>query len=128
MIAYSISGRGQSPEKVTCIDLFYLCSMDRGTINVPHLLEQYLFRHSEGRKSGARLSGGHFIGRLAMHFGLVSDDGLRGLQVVTRELPLIDLHELWVGSNFDEYEDTWDGYPRDQEMWVAGNKTASVVC
>ncbi|GKA87886.1 hypothetical protein Tco_0809650 [Tanacetum coccineum] len=35
----------------------------------------------KGRKSRARLSGGHFIGRLAMHFGLVSDEGLRGLQV-----------------------------------------------
>ncbi|GJZ20795.1 retrovirus-related pol polyprotein from transposon TNT 1-94 [Tanacetum coccineum] len=56
MIAYSISGRGQAPEKC-------------------------LFRHTEGRKSGARLSGGYFIGRLAMHFGLVSDEGLRGLQV-----------------------------------------------
>nr|GEW85030.1 hypothetical protein [Tanacetum cinerariifolium] len=49
MIAYSISGRGQTPEK--------------------------------GRKSKARLSGGHFIGSLAMHFRLVSDEGLRGLQV-----------------------------------------------
>ncbi|GKD27731.1 hypothetical protein Tco_1233945 [Tanacetum coccineum] len=94
MIAYSISGRGQTPEKLTGIDLFYLRSMDRGTINVPHLLAQYLFRHAEGRKSRSTLSGGNFIGRLAMHFGLVSDDRLRGLQVVTRELPLIDLHEL----------------------------------
>ncbi|GJZ63348.1 ty3-gypsy retrotransposon protein [Tanacetum coccineum] len=49
MIAYSISGRGQAPEK--------------------------------GKKSGERLSGGHFIGRLAMHFGLVTDEGLKGLQV-----------------------------------------------
>ncbi|GJV83983.1 hypothetical protein Tco_1523881 [Tanacetum coccineum] len=32
---------------------------------------QYSFRHAKGRKSGARLSGGHFIGRLAMHFGLL---------------------------------------------------------
>ncbi|GJU05452.1 hypothetical protein Tco_1121882 [Tanacetum coccineum] len=55
MIAYNISSRGQA-------------------------LEKYLFRHAEGRKSGARLSGGHFIGHLAMHFGLVSDEGLRGLQ------------------------------------------------
>ncbi|GKC12832.1 hypothetical protein Tco_1009614 [Tanacetum coccineum] len=55
--------------------------MDHWTINVPHLLAQYLFRHAKGRKSGARLSGGHFIGRLAMHFGLVSNEGLRGLQV-----------------------------------------------
>ncbi|GJU93083.1 hypothetical protein Tco_1317839 [Tanacetum coccineum] len=81
MIAYSISGRGQAPEKVTGVDLFHLCSMDRGTTNFPHLLAWYLFRHTEGRKSGARLSGGYFIGRLAMHFGLVSDEGLRGLQV-----------------------------------------------
>ncbi|GKF94687.1 hypothetical protein Tco_0284387 [Tanacetum coccineum] len=71
MIAYSIFGRGQTPEKVTGIDLFYLRNMDRGTINVPHPLAQYLFRHAKGRKSGARLSGGHFIGCLAMHFGLL---------------------------------------------------------
>ncbi|GKF72315.1 hypothetical protein Tco_0208429, partial [Tanacetum coccineum] len=59
-----------------------------------YLLAQYLFRHAEGRNSGARLSGGHFIGCLTAHFGLVSDQGLRGLSVVTCELPLIDLHEL----------------------------------
>ncbi|GJT52343.1 hypothetical protein Tco_0978500 [Tanacetum coccineum] len=94
MIAYSTSGRGQAPEKVIGVDLFYLRSMDHGTINVPHLLAQYLFRHAKGRKSGARLSGGHFIRCLALHFRLVSDEGLRGLLVVTRELPLIDLHEL----------------------------------
>ncbi|GKB31297.1 hypothetical protein Tco_0870698 [Tanacetum coccineum] len=35
-----------------------------------------------GRKSGARLSGGHFIGRLAAHFGLVGDQGLRERQQV----------------------------------------------
>ncbi|GJX20634.1 hypothetical protein Tco_0223311 [Tanacetum coccineum] len=65
LISYNISGRGR-----------------------------HLKRHTEGRKSGARLFGGHFIGRLAHHFGLVSDDGLRGLSVVARELPLIDMGEL----------------------------------
>ncbi|GJU89946.1 hypothetical protein Tco_1302369 [Tanacetum coccineum] len=100
-----------APEKVTGVDLFYLRSMDRETTNVPHLLTQYLFRHAEGRKSGARLSGGHFIGHLAMHFGLVSDEGLRGLQVVTRELPLIDLHELGRINIYTRYGDTW--------AWVA---------
>ncbi|GJW46477.1 hypothetical protein Tco_0078123 [Tanacetum coccineum] len=55
---------------------------------------RHLKRYAEGRKSGARLSGGHFIGRLAHHFGLVSDDGLRGLSVMTHELPLIDMGEL----------------------------------
>ncbi|GJU89605.1 hypothetical protein Tco_1302028 [Tanacetum coccineum] len=53
LISYSIFGRGQAPEK--------------------------LFRHDKGRKSEARLSEGHFIGRLAEHFGLVSDEGLMGL-------------------------------------------------
>ncbi|GJY04918.1 hypothetical protein Tco_0370858 [Tanacetum coccineum] len=51
-------------------------------------------RAEKGRKSGARLSGGHFIGRLAAHFRLVGDHGLRGLVVVVSELPVIDLHEL----------------------------------
>ncbi|GKA22901.1 hypothetical protein Tco_0708863 [Tanacetum coccineum] len=90
-LCFYISGRGQAPEKVTTTDLFYLRSMDRGTANVLYLLAQYLFMHVEGRKSGARLSGEHFIGRLAHHFGLVSDDGLRGLSFVTCELPLIDM-------------------------------------
>ncbi|GKC33542.1 hypothetical protein Tco_1045926 [Tanacetum coccineum] len=123
MIAYSISGRGQAPEKVTGVDLFYLRSMDRGTTNVPHLLAQYLFRHAEGRKSGARLSGGHFIGRLAMHFGLVSDEGLRGLQVVTRELPLIDLHELGRLNICSRFGDTWAWVapgPERQQVAAAG--------
>ncbi|GKC94325.1 hypothetical protein Tco_1159767, partial [Tanacetum coccineum] len=55
MIDCSISSRGPAPKK-------------------------YLFRHAEGRKSGARLSVGYFIGRLAA-LGLVSDQGLRGLLV-----------------------------------------------
>nr|GEY35960.1 hypothetical protein [Tanacetum cinerariifolium] len=86
-------------------------SMDHGTANVPRLLAQYLFRHAEGRKSGASLSGGHFIWRLVTHFGLVSDEGLRGLQVVTRELPLIDLHELGGLNICSRFGDTW--------AWVA---------
>ncbi|GJU78854.1 hypothetical protein Tco_1275924 [Tanacetum coccineum] len=68
--------------------------MDRVVANVPYMLAQYLFRHAEGRKSDARLSGGYFIRRLAHHFGLVSDDGLRGLSVVAHELSLIDMGEL----------------------------------
>ncbi|GJU38169.1 hypothetical protein Tco_1186523 [Tanacetum coccineum] len=71
MIAYSISGKGQTPKKMIDVDLFYLRSMDRGTTNVSHLLAHYLFRHVKGRKSRARLSGGHFIRRLVMHFRLL---------------------------------------------------------
>nr|GEW60103.1 hypothetical protein [Tanacetum cinerariifolium] len=84
MIACSISGKRQAPEKVTSVDLFYLRTMDRGTANIPYLLAKYLFRHAEGRKSGARLLGGHVIGHLAAHFGLVDDQGLRGFSVVVR--------------------------------------------
>ncbi|GKD15369.1 hypothetical protein Tco_1199776, partial [Tanacetum coccineum] len=111
---------GQAPKKVTGVDLFYLRSMDRGTANVPHLLVQYLFRHDEGRKSEAMLSGGHFIGRLAMHFGLVSDEGL---QVVIRELLLIDLHELGRLNIYSRNGDTWAWVaqgPERQQVAAAG--------
>ncbi|GKE20029.1 hypothetical protein Tco_1431541 [Tanacetum coccineum] len=77
MISCTIYGRGQAPKKVTDTDLSYLKIMDQGTTNVPYLLAQYLFTHAEGRKSGGRLSGKHFSGRLAAHFSLVSDEGLR---------------------------------------------------
>ncbi|GKA67859.1 hypothetical protein Tco_0767776 [Tanacetum coccineum] len=85
--------------------------MDRGTANVPYLLAQYWFRHAEGRKSNARLSGGHFIRSLAHHFGLVSDDRLRGLSIMTRELPLIDMGELVKLNICREIGDDW--------AWVA---------
>ncbi|GJU93212.1 hypothetical protein Tco_1317968 [Tanacetum coccineum] len=111
MITYSISGRGLAPEKVTGVDLFYLRNMDQGTTNVPYLLAQYLFSHVEGRKSRARLSGGHFIRRLAAHFGLVNDQWLRGLSVVASQLPVIDLHELDRLNICLRFGDTW--------AWVA---------
>ncbi|GKE00140.1 hypothetical protein Tco_1388123, partial [Tanacetum coccineum] len=107
LISYSISGRGQAPEKVTATDLFYLHSMDRGAANVLYLLAQYLFRHAEGIKSSARLSEGYFIRRLAHHFGLVSDDGLRGLSVVARELPLNDMGELVKLNIYMDLGDDW---------------------
>nr|GEW93272.1 hypothetical protein [Tanacetum cinerariifolium] len=100
-----------APEKVTATNLLYLRSIDRGIANVSYLLAQYLFRHTEGRKSGARLSRGHFIGRLARHFGLVSDDRLRGLSVMTRKLSLIDIGELVKLSICIEIGDDW--------AWVA---------
>ncbi|GKB25197.1 hypothetical protein Tco_0864598 [Tanacetum coccineum] len=98
-------------EKVIVTDLFYLRSIDRKATNVSYLLVQYLFRHTEGRESGVRLSRGHFIRHLAHHFGLVSDDGLRGLSVVTRELPLIDMGELVKLNICMEVGDDW--------AWVA---------
>ncbi|GJU91991.1 hypothetical protein Tco_1304414 [Tanacetum coccineum] len=62
-----------------------------------------------GEEERGQVSGGHFIGRLAMHFGLVIDERLRGLQVVTRELPLIDLHELGRLNICRESEDACPG-------------------
>ncbi|GKC11639.1 hypothetical protein Tco_1008421 [Tanacetum coccineum] len=82
MITYSISGRGQALEK-----------------------------HTKGRKNGARLSRGHFIRRLAAHFGLVSDEGLLGLIVIAREPPLIDMDELVKLNICVRIGDTWS--------WVA---------
>ncbi|GKB85225.1 hypothetical protein Tco_0957497 [Tanacetum coccineum] len=81
MIACSIFGKGQGAEKVTRVDLFYLRTINRRTANVLHILAQYLFHHAEGRKCRGRLSGGYFIGWLAVHFGLSSDEGLSGLSV-----------------------------------------------
>ncbi|GJW80612.1 hypothetical protein Tco_0144587 [Tanacetum coccineum] len=107
MIACTISGRGQGPKKVIGVDLFYLQTMDQGTANVLYLLAQYLFKHAEGRKSGARLSGGYFIRRLTKHFGLVSDEGLRGLTIISQELPMIDLHELARLNICGRLGDTW---------------------
>ncbi|GJU11139.1 hypothetical protein Tco_1133535 [Tanacetum coccineum] len=107
LISYNISGRGQAPEKVTATDLFYLRIMDRGTANFMYLLAQYLFMHAKGRKSCARLSGGHFIGCLAHHRGLVSDDGLRGLSIVTYELPLIDMGKIVKLNICMEVGDDW---------------------
>ncbi|GJR57569.1 hypothetical protein Tco_1499731 [Tanacetum coccineum] len=55
---FSTCRRGQAPEKVTTTDLFYLRSMDEGTIvNVPYLVAYYLFKHASGRKQGAKMSG-----------------------------------------------------------------------
>ncbi|GJS01110.1 hypothetical protein Tco_0317618 [Tanacetum coccineum] len=71
MIACSIFGRGQGAKKVIGVDLFYLRTMDRGTINVPYLLAQYLFRHAEGRKSGARI-------QLLIYMSLLGSTSVRG--------------------------------------------------
>nr|GEV11035.1 hypothetical protein [Tanacetum cinerariifolium] len=124
------SGRDflEAHEKVTATGVFYLCSMHQGAANVPYLLAQYFFSHAEGRKSGVRLSGGHFIGCLAHHFGLVSDDGLRGLSVVTHELPLIDIGELVKLNIYREIGDDWAWVapgPERQQVAAAGAPKAA---
>ncbi|GJS21776.1 hypothetical protein Tco_0450408 [Tanacetum coccineum] len=79
--------------------------------------------HAEGRKSRARMSVGHFIGRLADHFGLVSDEGLIGLSVITRVLLVIDLHQLCKFNICVRLGDTWAWValgPERQQVAAAG--------
>nr|GEZ19709.1 Ras-related protein RABH1b [Tanacetum cinerariifolium] len=116
-------GSERALEKVTATNLFYLRSMDRGETNIPYLLAQYLFRHVEGRKNGVKLSGGHFIRRLAHHFGLVSDDGLRGLSVVACELPLIDMGELVKLNICMKIGDDWAWAPQSPLPPSAAGRT-----
>nr|GEW95177.1 hypothetical protein [Tanacetum cinerariifolium] len=73
--------------------------------------------------------GGHFIRRLAAHFGLVSDKGLRGLSIIAQEFLVIDLHKFtrlnicsrlgdtwsWVAQGPERQQDTTAGTPRAAE-------------
>ncbi|GKB30537.1 hypothetical protein Tco_0869938 [Tanacetum coccineum] len=77
LIACSIAGRSQAPEKVTVTNLFYLRGMNVGSVNVPYLLARYLRLFAARKKSGALISGGQFVARLAEHFGLLTEERLR---------------------------------------------------
>ncbi|GJY33660.1 retrotransposon protein, putative, ty1-copia subclass [Tanacetum coccineum] len=66
---------------------------------------------SERRQAPKKVIRRTFYWRLAHHFGLVSDDGLRGLLVMARELPLIDMGELVKLNICMEIGDDW--------AWVA---------
>ncbi|GJS21382.1 hypothetical protein Tco_0450014 [Tanacetum coccineum] len=94
MMAHSIAGRSQAPEKVTVTDLFYLRGLDVGSINIPYLLARYLRRFVAGRKSRAHIFGRQFMGRLAQHFGLLTTEILRGLTVIAPDLQMIDMAKL----------------------------------
>ncbi|GKA21215.1 hypothetical protein Tco_0701204 [Tanacetum coccineum] len=94
LIACSIAGRSQVLEKVTMIDLFYLRGMDIGSVNIPYLLDRYLRLFAAGRKSGAHISEGQFVARLADHFGLLIAEILGGLTIIAPELLVIDMAEL----------------------------------
>ncbi|GKF12238.1 hypothetical protein Tco_0050164, partial [Tanacetum coccineum] len=78
LIAFSIAGRSQAPEKVTVTDLFYLRGMDVDSVNVPYLLARYLRLFATRRKSEAHISGGQFVARLAEHFRLLTAEILGG--------------------------------------------------
>ncbi|GKA64328.1 hypothetical protein Tco_0763934 [Tanacetum coccineum] len=107
----SIAGRSQAPEKVTMTDLFYLRGLDVGSVNVPYLLARYLRSFAAGRISGAHISGGQFVARLAKHFGLLIVEILGGLMVISPELLIIDMGELVRLQICMEVDDIW--------AWVA---------
>ncbi|GKC44040.1 hypothetical protein Tco_1061762 [Tanacetum coccineum] len=111
LIACSIAGRSQAPEKVTVTDLFYLRGMDVDLVNVPYLLARYLRLFAAGRKSGAHISRGQFVARLAEHFGLLTAEILGGLTVIAPELPIIDMAKLVRLQIYAQFNDTW--------AWVA---------
>ncbi|GKA87264.1 hypothetical protein Tco_0808975 [Tanacetum coccineum] len=92
--ALHIAGRSQTPEKVIVTDLFYLRGMDVGSVNIPYLLARYLRLLALGRKRGAMISGGQFVARLAEHFGLLTEERLKGLTVILRDLLVIDMAKL----------------------------------
>ncbi|GJW35749.1 hypothetical protein Tco_0058669, partial [Tanacetum coccineum] len=93
LISCSIAGRSQALEKVTVTDLIYLRGMDVGSVNVPYLLARYLRLFAVGRKSGDLIFGGQLIARLAEHFGLLTEERLRGMTVIAPALSVIDMAE-----------------------------------
>ncbi|GJT67128.1 hypothetical protein Tco_1018608 [Tanacetum coccineum] len=106
LIACSIAGRSQAHEKVTVTNLFYLRGMDVGSVNVPYLLARYLRLFAVGRKSGAHISGGQFVARLAEHFRLLTAKILGGLTVISPELPIIDMTKLVRLQIYAQFDDT----------------------
>ncbi|GJX50365.1 hypothetical protein Tco_0277210 [Tanacetum coccineum] len=68
-------------------------------------------RFAAGRKSGALISGGQFIARLAEHFGLLTKERLQGLTVTAPALPIIDMTELVILQICVERDDTWAWVP-----------------
>nr|GFB79402.1 hypothetical protein [Tanacetum cinerariifolium] len=96
LIACSIAGRSQAPEKVTVTDLFYLRGIDVGSINIPYLLARYLRLFASGRKREAMISG---------------------------DLPVIDMAELVRQQICEELDDTWAWVapgPERQHVAAAG--------
>ncbi|GJU79136.1 hypothetical protein Tco_1276206 [Tanacetum coccineum] len=111
LIACSIAGRSQAPEKVTVTDLFYLRGMGVSSVNVPYVLARYLRFFAAGRNSGALIFGGEFVAQLAEHFGLLMEERLRGLTVIAPALPVINMAELVRLQICVKIDDTW--------AWVA---------
>nr|GEW90979.1 zinc finger BED domain-containing protein RICESLEEPER 2 [Tanacetum cinerariifolium] len=68
-------------------------------------------RSQAPEKSGAYISGGQFVARLAEHFGLLTAEILKRLTVIAPELSIIDMGELVRFHICEQLDDTW--------AWVA---------
>ncbi|GKA53137.1 hypothetical protein Tco_0746452, partial [Tanacetum coccineum] len=75
------------------------------------MCHRYLRLFAAGRKSGALIYGSQFVARLAEHFGLLTEERLRGLSVIFHCIWSIDMTELVRLQICMEIDDTWD--------WVA---------
>nr|GEV69844.1 hypothetical protein [Tanacetum cinerariifolium] len=84
-------------------------------------------RFAVGRKSGAHISGGQFVARLAEHFGLSTTEILGGLTVISSELLINYMGELVRLQICEQLGDTWAwvamGPERQPDATVDGPKT-----
>ncbi|GJV60379.1 hypothetical protein Tco_1466479 [Tanacetum coccineum] len=82
LLTLSVSGRSSAKEKVILADFFYLQSMDGGKLlDVPWHVAKFMSDKAKVFQKKSKIVGAHLIGRLARHFGLISD---MALSVVTR--------------------------------------------
>ncbi|GJT19863.1 hypothetical protein Tco_0878569, partial [Tanacetum coccineum] len=102
LIACSIAGRSQAPEKVTSTDFFYLRSIDVGSVNIRYLLAQYLRRYALGRKRGAMIS-------RVYDLPMINMDELVRLQICDR----LDDTWAWVALGLERQPDAMAGAPVD---------------
>ncbi|GKF62051.1 hypothetical protein Tco_0182105 [Tanacetum coccineum] len=97
-----MAGRGQTPEKVTATDLFYLRSMHEGTVvNIPYLL----------------------------HIRLITKESLQRLIVVVHDLRVIDMDELVRLHICERLGDVWAWIapgPQRQQVVAAGTTQADM--
>ncbi|GKD92226.1 hypothetical protein Tco_1372063, partial [Tanacetum coccineum] len=71
------------------------------------MLRLYLRLFTSGRKRGAMISGGHFIARLAEHFGLLIEERLQGLTICEE----LDDTWAWVASGPERQQVAAAGAP-----------------
>ncbi|GJX28194.1 hypothetical protein Tco_0236273 [Tanacetum coccineum] len=122
LIACSVAGKSQAPEKVIVTDLFYLRGMDISSVNVPYLLAMYLRLFASGRKHGAMIFEGQFVSRLAEHFGLLTKERLQGFMVIVQDLPVINM-----ASGPERQQVAADGAPKASEDAPIADKGAPAV-